>query len=126
MAHRRDKNRYRRLEAWPRCHELALAISRSAASFPPRERFAITSQARRAAFSAAAHIAEVSARRTTRDCRRFLDNSLGSLAEGSYVLDISLELELLTAEEDAGLRRLHRRASQVTRELYASLAHRID
>jgi four helix bundle protein len=114
-------NTYRRLEAWQRCHALALAIYRHTESFPAQELYGLTSQARRAAFSAAANIAEGSARRGTREFRRFLNISLGSLAELSYVLDLSEDLGLLDTQQGTTLRDLHTRASQVTWKLYEAL-----
>jgi four helix bundle protein len=113
---------YRRLDAWRRCHELALAVYRTTAGFPATERYGLTAQARRAAFSAAANIAEGSVRRGSREFRRFLEISLGSLAELSYVLDLASDLELLDADRLRAVRELHTRASQVTWRLYQ--AHR--
>ncbi|PYO62354.1 MAG: hypothetical protein DMD70_05625 [Gemmatimonadetes bacterium] len=54
---------YERFTAWKACHELALAVYRATRSFPKEELFGLTSQMRRAAFSAAANIAEGSAKR---------------------------------------------------------------
>ena len=54
---------YERFEAWQRCHELVLEIYTVTATFPKEEKYGLTSQSRRAAFSAAANIAEGSARR---------------------------------------------------------------
>jgi four helix bundle protein len=115
-------NTYRRLEAWQRCHELALGIYQATSTFPVAERYGLTSQARRAAFSAAANIAEGAAKRGRREFRRFLDITLGSLAELSYFLDLAGDLALLTAPQQAELRALHTRASQVTWKLYASMS----
>jgi four helix bundle protein len=111
-------NSYRRLEAWQRCHKLAVAVYRETAAFPKEERYGLTSQARRAAFSAGANIAEGSARRGSREFRRFLEISLGSLAELSYVLDLASDLALLEPDRLSALRDLHTRASQVTWRLY--------
>ena len=95
-----------------------MAIYRETVAFPKEERYGLTSQARRAAFSAAANIAEGSARRGSREFRRFLEISLGSLAELSYVLDLAAALQLLAADRLSALRDLHTRASQVTWRLY--------
>ena len=56
------------------------------AKFPNDERYGLTSQLRRAAFSAAVNIVEGSARRSTKEFRRFLDISLSSLSEVGYAL----------------------------------------
>src|SRR2546421_9498164 len=83
---------YERFAAWRECHALALEVYRATRSFPKEELYGLTSQARRAAFSAAANIVEGSARRGSAEFRRFLDISLGSLTELGYTLRISREL----------------------------------
>src|SRR5882762_312390 len=82
---------YQRLNAWRSCHQLALATYRITQSFPKYELYGITSQMRRAAFSAPANIAEGSAKRGPREFRRFLDIPLGSFAELSYTILFSEE-----------------------------------
>src|SRR2546426_10738204 len=86
---------YERLRAWRECHELALAVYRATKEFPAEERYGLTSQLRRAAFSAAANIVEGSSRRSVREFRRFLDIALASLSELGYALQFSREASLL-------------------------------
>src|ERR1051325_8407034 len=50
--------RYVRLEAWQAAHQLVLLTYRATKAFPREELYGLTSQARRAAFSVAANIAE--------------------------------------------------------------------
>jgi len=88
------------------------------------ERFGLTSQARRAAFSAAANIVEGAAKRGRAEFRRFLDISLGSLAELGYILCLARELEFLTPEASRQLGDLHTRASKATWGLYRAMAKR--
>jgi len=52
---------YERFAAWRECHALALEVYRATRLFPKDELYGLTSQARRAAFSAAANIVEGSA-----------------------------------------------------------------
>src|SRR5438128_12248782 len=89
---------YERLEAWQCCHELFLETYRVTTSFPKSELYGLTSQMRRAAFSAAANIAEGSAKQGPREFRRFLDTSLGSLAEMAYAIRAVTDRGLLTAD----------------------------
>jgi len=88
---------YERFHAWQACHELAVAVYRTTATFPRHELYGLTSQARRAAFSAAANIAEGSAKRGAREFRRYLDISIGSLSELAYALQARRGLKFLTA-----------------------------
>ncbi|HMC17820.1 MAG TPA: four helix bundle protein, partial [Gemmatimonadales bacterium] len=91
-------SRYERLHAWRECHELALAVYEVSKKFPSDERYGLTSQLRRAAFSAAVNIVEGSARRSTKEFRRFLDISLSSLSEVGYALRFAHEAGLLGGE----------------------------
>ena len=113
---------YERLEAWQLCHGLALAVYRATEAFPRSELYGLTSQARRAAFSAAANIVEGSTRRGKREFRRFLDIALGSLAELEYILRLCRELGMLEEARRAELTDLHTAASKVTWGLYAKMA----
>ena len=115
---------YERLDAWRLAHELALAIYDLTRSFPSDERFGLTSQARRAAFSAAANIAEGCVKRGPREFRRFLDISIGSLGELWYIIRLASDLEYLTADRLQRVLELHTRASQTTFALYKSMGRR--
>jgi len=112
---------YERLHAWRECHVLALAIYRATKSFPPEERYGLTSQVRRAAFSAAVNIVEGSARRSRREFRRFLDIALSSLTEVGYALRFSREANLLPGDAWKPLDDQQNRARFLTWQLYRSL-----
>ena len=84
----------------------------------------MTSQARRAAFSAAANIAEGSAKRGSPEFRRFLDIAIGSLAELAFILRLARDLEYLTNDSWNRLDELRRRAGFLTWRLYRSLRAR--
>ncbi len=112
---------YERFAAWQRCHELVLAIYRVTQSFPKDERYGLTSQARRAAFSAAANIAEGSAKRGRREFLRYLDITLGSLSELSYALRVANDLNFVSADKLNELNELRARAGFLTWRLYERL-----
>ncbi len=118
MAH------YENLVAWRECHALTLCVYRVTRGFPKDELYGLTSQARRAAFSAAANIAEGAAKRGPNEFRRFLDVSLGSLAELAYALRLSRELGLLSDQAWAEVDELRNRAGYLTWRLYRGVAKR--
>jgi four helix bundle protein len=122
----RPGKRHEQLKAWVACHELVLAIYRCTSAWPTIERYTLTSQARRAAFSAAVNIAEGSAKRGAREFRRFLDTSVGSLAELSYVLLLARDLGYLTAENWGEIEALRDHAGRLTWGLYQSLAKKAE
>ena len=116
---------HERLEAWKLCHELVLAVYAATASFPKHELYGLTSQARRAAFSAAANIAEGAAKRGPAEFRRFLDISVGSLAELAYTLRVARDLKLLDADQWSQVERVRRQAGVMTWKLYVAVARSV-
>ncbi|HKH83934.1 MAG TPA: four helix bundle protein [Gemmatimonadales bacterium] len=77
---------YERFDAWKATHQLALQVYQVTEGWPANERYGLTTQIRRAALSAPTNIAEGSAKRGSRELRRYLDIALGSLSEVSYLL----------------------------------------
>jgi len=108
-----DMLAHERLQAWKLCHELVLAVYAATASFPKHELYGLTSQARRAAFSAAVNIAEGAAKRGPTEFRRFLDISVGSLAELAYILRLAKDLALLDEPNWLALERIRRQAGRL-------------
>ena len=94
---------YQDLEVWRKSIELAEMVYRVSASFPPDERFGMTSQLRRAAVSIAANIAEGAERHGTREFLHFLGIASGSLAETETFLILAQRLGLTTADETTPL-----------------------
>src|SRR5947207_7412728 len=90
---------YERLKAWQECHRLVLETYHATKSFPREELYGLTSQARRAAFSAAVNIVEGSSKRGAREYRRFLDITIGSLAELGYAFRVARELDMLSEHD---------------------------
>jgi four helix bundle protein len=112
---------YERLHAWRECHELALAVYRATKRFPADERYGLTSQLRRAAFSAPVNIVEGSSRKSRKEFRRFLDISLSSLTEVGYTLRFAKEAELLDEASWQNLHNQQGRARFLTWRLYRVL-----
>jgi four helix bundle protein len=119
--HGRKAPRHEGLKSWTACHELVLAVYRVSAEWPAREQYGLTSQARRAAYSTAANIAEGSAKRGGREFRRFLDISLGSITELSYVLLLARDLGYMKPEVWGEIEALRDHAGRLTSGLYRAL-----
>lgn len=117
---------YERFHAWQACDALTIAVYQVTKTFPRYELYGLTSQARRAAFSAAANIAEGSAKRGAREFRRFLDISIGSLSELSYALRLAWKLDYISEAEWREADLLRSRASQLTWRLYEAVAKKGD
>jgi four helix bundle protein len=90
---------FERLSAWQASQRLAIEVYRATQSWPREEIYGLTSQARRAAVSIAANIAEGAAKRGRKEFGRFLDVALGSLSELTCLLRLSLDLGFMSLDE---------------------------
>jgi four helix bundle protein len=112
---------YERFDSWKLTHKLALEVYDATERWPASEKYGLTAQIRRAALSAPTNIAEGSAKRGSREFRRYLDISLGSLAEVSYLLRFGRDRGILKQEDFSILDDLRDQAGKLTWRLYASL-----
>jgi four helix bundle protein len=112
---------YEKFDAWRISHQLAPEVYKTTSDWPKSERYELTSQARRAALSVPTNIAEGSAKKGTREFRRYLDISLGSLAELSYLLRFAKDLGFLDEPAYLKLDQLRTRAGILTWLLYACM-----
>jgi four helix bundle protein len=90
---------YKELRVWQRADELAVQIYRLTKSFPKDEIYGLTSQLRRAALSIPTNIVEGYARKGDKELARFVNISIGSLAEVEYLLDFSKRIGYLNSQE---------------------------
>jgi len=109
---------YRNLKAWEHATKLAVACVKAARRFPDYEQDGLADQLRRAAYSIPINIAEGSARKGTREYRRFLDIATGSLAEVETILGIATELGYVPPADYA---RLGGQADETGKTLYGLL-----
>jgi len=112
---------YERFTAWKASYELTLKVYDVTDRFPRSELYGLTSQARRAAFSVAANIAEGAAKRGCREFRRYLDIALGSITELQVALQLARDRGYISAESWAELEQLRNRAGAVTWGLYRAI-----
>lgn len=103
--------RYRSLVAWQRSDDFFIRVHRlTRQHFPADERYALTSQLRRAAFSVPANIVEGTARFHPGETLQFLRTSWASLVETGYCLHVARRLDYITdalySELDLELRKV--------------------
>ena len=115
---------HERFVAWQHCHRLTLLTYQLTQSFPKSELYGITSQMRRAAYSASANIVEGCAKKGPSEFRRFLDIALGSLAELSYFALLARDLKLLSHEAWREFELVHEVAGKTTMGLHRAMARR--
>ena len=87
---------FKAIKAWQKADDLVVEVYNRTKSFPPDERYGLTSQMRRAAVSVCANIAEGSGRGSLADYIRFLFIAQGSQSELEYLLHISHRLGYLS------------------------------
>lgn len=90
---------YKKLKVWGLSHELTLMVYKQSSSFPKDQMFGLTSQIRRASSSIPTNIAEGCGRYSSKELTQFLNISLGSANETSYLLFLAKELNYIIAEE---------------------------
>ena len=74
-------NSYKDLLIWQKGIRIVILVYKLVKNFPEDERFALTSQLKRASVSIPVNIAEGAARKSPKEFRQFLYISLGSLSE---------------------------------------------
>lgn len=82
--------RFEKLEIWQLSMQVVDKIYTCTKTFPVDERYALTSQLRRAATSIVLNIAEGSGRKTNKDFSSFIHNSMGSTLEVIACLKIAV------------------------------------
>src|SRR5262245_32396674 len=92
---------FRELRVWQASVDLAVEVTNASQSFPHNEQFGLTSQARRAASSVAANIAEGWGRGSRKEYVQFLLIARGSLMELDTHLTVAFRLSYLSAEKSS-------------------------
>ena len=87
---------FKDLLIWQRSHQLTLTIYKASASFPPEEKYGLTSQIRRASASIPTNIAEGCGRQSDAELHRFLTIAMGSASELEYQLLLAKDLTYLS------------------------------
>lgn len=116
---------FRDLEVWQKSHSMVLNIYRATSLFPKEERFGVTSQLRRAAYSIPANIAEGFGRRSTKELLQCLAIANGSLEETRYFILLSFDLGYLPKEQFQNLHDQLKAIAQMISALNRSLKSRM-
>ena len=90
---------FKKLAVWQKSYQLVLDVYRFSQKFPKEEMYGLTSQARWAAVSVPANVAEGSGKSTQNEFARFLDIAMGSLSELECYLEPFFDLHYLPDEE---------------------------
>ncbi len=95
---------FENLEIWKKSRVLNLKVYELTYKFPEQEKFALSTQMRRASISIVSNIAEGCGRNTIKQLKYFLQISLGSLCELESQVIISSDLGYCSQEDFFELR----------------------
>ena len=102
------------MPVWQQAHKVVLLVYKLTSAFPESEKYALTSQMRRAAVSITSNIAEAFGRQTSKDKIRFYLHARGSCYEVQSQGYVARDLNYLTPADFA---ELHQRLDQIVHEL---------
>jgi four helix bundle protein len=94
---------YKQLDAWKEAMKLIKAVYDCSRNFPKDEMYGLTSQARRAAVSIAANIAEGMGRHHKKDTNHFLHIARGSIYELETLLNVAVMNKILLEKSNEEL-----------------------
>ncbi len=90
---------YKKLDVWRKAHQLTKQVYADILPLMPvEERFALSSQLRRSAYSIPLNIVEGCGRSTNKDFAHFLDTDLGSSHEVEYTCYLIYDLGYINEE----------------------------
>lgn len=109
------------LLAWQRADDLFIDLHLLSRTFPPLEKYELSSQLRRSAFSVPVNIVESCGRYTDADKLHLLQVALASLAEAGYCLHAARRLQYIGDKEYQRFELQIRRVAAPLRGLMKSL-----
>ena len=114
---------YKELIVWQKSDELAFEVYRITKKFPRDEIYGLTSQLRRAALSVPTNIVEGYARKGDKELARFINISIGSLAEVEYLLEFSKRLGYIIEKDYVKIENLRDEVGKLLWSFYKKLLH---
>lgn len=92
-------NRYKELRVWQEAMEMVEDVYKIVSTFPDSEKFALSSQLRRAAVSVPSNIAEGAGRNNPGEFRQFLGIAFASCCEVDTQLEIAIRLNYVKRKD---------------------------
>ena len=114
-------NRAQDMDVFKLSHSLTIEIYKLTEKFPHEERFGLSSQMRRSAYSIPLNIVEGASRLGTKEYRQFVGIARGSSAEISYQLLLSRDLGYLSEQDYTSLGERYDRVAKMLTGLIRTL-----
>jgi len=105
------------MEVFKLSHFLTLEIYRLTKNFPPEEKFGLSAQMRRSAYSIPVNIAEGASRLSTKEYKQFVAIARGSVSEMMYQLLLSKDLDYLPEQHYLSLKEKYERVGKMLTNL---------
>jgi four helix bundle protein len=105
------------MEVFKLSHFLTLEIYRLTENFPPEEKFGLSAQMRRSAYSIPINIAEGASRLSTKEYKQFVAIARGSVSEIMYQLLLSKDLSYLSEQNYLSLKEKYERVAKMLTNL---------
>jgi len=102
-------------------HSLTIEIYKLTEKFPSEEKFGLSAQMRRSAYSIPVNIVEGASRLGTKEYRQFVGIARGSSAEISYQLLLSKDLGYLSEQDYGALKESYNRVAKMLTGLLRTL-----
>jgi four helix bundle protein len=118
---KRKMKRVEDLDVFKLSHSLTLEIFKLTKTFPKEEKFGLTSQMRRAAYSIPMNLMEGAHRLSSREYRQFVGIAKGSTGEIKYQLLLAKDLKYISEDLYSNLEAQYERVSQMLTKLAKSL-----
>ena len=109
------------LDVFKLSHEMALAIYELTRNFPEEEKFGLTSQMHRAAYSVSMNLVEGANRLNSKEYRQFVGIAKGSAGEATYQLLLARDLKYIDEKIYDSYRSSYYRIAQMLTGLAKSL-----
>jgi four helix bundle protein len=113
--------KFKQLKVWLKAHQLVVEVYKVTKNFPDDEKFALTSQMRRAAISVAANIVEGTKRKTIKDRKHFHNMADTSLEELKYYFLLSFDIGYIAKENGEALTQQAREVGRMLENLTKKL-----
>ena len=114
-------NRAQDMDLFKLSHSLTIEIYKLTEKFPPEEKFGLSSQMRRSAYSIPVNIVEGASRLGTKEYRQFVGIARGSSGEISYQLLLSRDLGYISEQDYTSLRERYDRVARTLTGLIKTL-----
>ena len=112
---------YQRLVVWQEAYQLCLKVYEYTRNFPDTEKFGLTSQMRRSAYSVPINLAEGNGRKSKKERLQFFSIATASLEELHCECTLSQDLHYLNSEASSDLNSRIQRVGYLLAKFCSSL-----